>query len=162
MNPEFSIVIPVYNRRDLLRQAIHSCLCQTTPNFEIVVSDDGSSEDLRSAVEAFRDARVSYYRNDARLGAAMNHQEAVSRARGVYVLALNSDDFVLPECLEVAACALQKWGNAAAAYFSTTYLTGSTIQGFHEIPALSLQITKHTKEPVAGGLSRNKPVMLLI
>ena len=136
MNPEFSIVIPVYNRRDLLIQAVDSCLCQTISDFEVVVSDDGSSEDLRSVVETFRDSRISYYRNDARLGATRNHQQAVSRAQGEYVITLNSDDLVLPSCLEIAGQALKKWENAAAAYFSTTYLTDATVQGFHEIPRI--------------------------
>src|ERR1700691_1004131 len=99
MRPKFSVVIPVYNRRDFLLQAIESCLRQTTSSIEIIVSDDCSSEDLRSAVGSFREPRVHYYRNEIRLGAAGNHQAAASRARGLYVLTLNSDDFLLPECL---------------------------------------------------------------
>jgi glycosyltransferase involved in cell wall biosynthesis len=115
-------------------QAIDSCLWQTASSIEIVVCDDCSSEDLRSTVESFRDPRIRYHRNDIRLGATKNHQQAVSWARGIYVLVLNSDDLVLPECLEMAVSGLRKWHNAAAAYFATTYLTGSTIQGFHELP----------------------------
>ena len=129
-------MIPVYNRRAFLTQAINSSLCQTASNVEIVVSDDCSSEDLRSSVEAFRDARIRYYRNGVQLGAARNHQQAVSLAQGLFVIALNSDDLVLPNCLEVAGQALKKWENAAAAYFSTTYLVGSSVQGCHEIPSL--------------------------
>jgi glycosyltransferase involved in cell wall biosynthesis len=142
MIPEFSIVIPIYDRRAFLIQAINSCLGQTVCNIEIVVSDDCSSEDLRSAVEAFQDARIVYYRNSARLGATRNHQQAVSRARGLYVITLNSDDLVLPNCLAVAGQALRKWDNAAAAYFSTTYLTGSTIEGFHEVPHIEFADNK--------------------
>jgi GT2 family glycosyltransferase len=134
MRPKFSIVIPVYNRREFLLQAIDSCLRQTTPSIEIIVSDDRSSEDLCSAVGSFRDPRVHYYRNEIRLGAAGNHQQAVSRARGSHVLTLNSDDFLLPECLEVAGRALDECTSAAAAYFSTTYVVGSTVQGSHPMP----------------------------
>jgi hypothetical protein len=54
---------------------------------------------------------------------------------GKYVLALNSDDMLLPNCLEIAGKALES-SNAAAAYFSTTYLTGSQVQGFHPVPKL--------------------------
>jgi len=136
MRPKFSVVIPVYNRREFLLQAIDSCLRQTTPSIEIIVSDDRSSEDLCSAVGSFRDPRVHYYRNEIRLGAAGNHQQAVSRATGSHVLTLNSDDFLLPECLEVAGRALDERTSAAAAYFSTTYIVGSTIQGSHPMPAV--------------------------
>jgi glycosyltransferase involved in cell wall biosynthesis len=134
MRPKFSVVIPVYNRRDFLLQAIDSCLRQTTSSIEIIVCDDCSSEDLRSAVGSFREPRVHYYRNEIRLGAARNHQTAASRARGLYVLTLNSDDFLLPECLEVAGRALDEWNGAAAAYFSMTYLEGSTVQGSQPMP----------------------------
>lgn len=137
VSPQFSVVIPVYNRRAFLVQAIHSCLYQTAPSLEIVVSDDCSSENLCSAAEAFGDPRIRYYRNQVRLGAARNHQQAASLSRGSYVLVLNSDDFLLPQCLDVAGRALEGWENAAAAYFSPTYLVGSTIQGFHEMPDMA-------------------------
>jgi GT2 family glycosyltransferase len=158
MNPQFSIAIPVYNRRDLLMQAIRSCLCQTAAEVEIVVSDDCSSEDLCSALEVFQDPRISYYRNNVRLGATRNHQQAVSRARGVYVLVLNSDDFVLPDCLEVAVRGLQKWKSAAAAYFSATYLTGSTIQGSHEMPRVEFADDEtYLKNPWLEGYHGTSP-----
>jgi glycosyltransferase involved in cell wall biosynthesis len=53
VTPKFSIVIPVYKRHEYLRQAIASCLKQTTPHFEVVVSDDCSSEDLRLVTEFY-------------------------------------------------------------------------------------------------------------
>jgi hypothetical protein len=61
----------------------------------------------------------------------------VSRATGAYVICLNSDDLLLPNCLEIAGSALNDRRNVAAAYFSATYLVGSTVQGFHEIPDVS-------------------------
>jgi GT2 family glycosyltransferase len=136
MAPKFSVVIPIYNRRDFLLNAIESCLRQTATNHEIVVSDDCSSDDLHAAVTSFREPYIRYYRNETRLGAARNHQQAVSRAAGSYVLALNSDDLLLPECLEVAGHALDARKTASAAYFSTTYLSGSKVEGFHPIPKI--------------------------
>ena len=134
MKPKFSIVIPVYNRREYLTQAIASCLKQTVREFEIIVSDDCSSEDLRLVTESFRDSRVKYYRSESRLGAARNHQRAVSLSSGVYVIALHSDDFLLPECLEVAGAALDLNPAAAAVYFSCIYLSGSKVNGFSLVP----------------------------
>jgi glycosyltransferase involved in cell wall biosynthesis len=102
VTPKFSIVIPVYNRREYLRQAIASCLKQTVHDFEVIVSDDCSLEDLQRVTESFGDSRVKYYRSERRLGAARNHQHAVSLSSGVYTIALHSDDLLLPECLETA------------------------------------------------------------
>ena len=136
MAPKFSVVIPVYNRRDLLLKAVESSLRQTASSYEVVVSDDCSSEDLRAVVASFQEPRIRYYRNEIRIGASGNHQQAVSRATGSYILALNSDDLLLPECLEIAGQALDERHSAAAAYFSTTYLSGSKVEGFHPIPKI--------------------------
>ncbi len=134
MTPKFSIVIPVYNRREYLRQAIASCLKQTTPEFEIIVSDDCSSEDLRLVTESFGDSRIKYYRSEGRLGASRNHQHAVSLSSGVYAIALHSDDLMLPECLEMAGTTLDLNPAAAAVYFSCIYLSGSKVNGFSLMP----------------------------
>src|SRR5690242_13117149 len=134
MDPTFSIVIPVYNRREYLMKAILSCLHQTANGYEVIVSDDCSSEDLETTVLSFGDSRVQYSRSEVRLGASRSHQRAVSLARGEYVLVLHSDDMLLPDCIQVAGQALGARPNAAAAYFSTTYLMGSTVEGSHPIP----------------------------
>jgi GT2 family glycosyltransferase len=137
MKPRFSIVIPVHNRREYLVQALASCIRQTARDFEVVVSDDCSSEDLAAVVESFGDPRIRYERSDERLGAARNHQRAVTLARGEYVLTLHSDDFLLPHCLESAGRALDANAAAAAVYYSMTYLVGSNIEGFHPVPGIA-------------------------
>jgi glycosyltransferase involved in cell wall biosynthesis len=134
MSPKFSIVIPVYNRREYLRQAIASCLKQTTPEFEIIVSDDCSSEDLRLVTESFDDCRVKYHRSESRLGAAKNHQHAVSLSSGIYAIALHSDDLLLPQCLEMAGAALDLNPAAAAVYFPCIRLSGLKLTGSSLVP----------------------------
>jgi glycosyltransferase involved in cell wall biosynthesis len=136
VTPKLSIVIPVYNRREYLKQAIASCLKQTAREFEVIVSDDCSSEDLRRVVESFGDSRVKYYRTESRLGAAKNHQRAVSLSSGIYAIALHSDDLLLPECLEMAGAALDLNPAAAAVYFPCIYLSGLKLGGFSLVPSL--------------------------
>jgi glycosyltransferase involved in cell wall biosynthesis len=134
VTPKFSIVIPVYNRREYLRQAIASCLKQTAREFEIIVSDDCSLEDLRLVAESFGDARVKYYRSKSRLGAARNHQHAVSLSSGIYAIALHSDDLLLPQCLEMAGAELDLNPVAAAVYFPCIYLSGLKPNGSSLVP----------------------------
>jgi glycosyltransferase involved in cell wall biosynthesis len=136
MNPKFSIAIPVYNRPDYLRQAIRSALGQTTSDFEIIVSDDCSTDDLSSVVSSFGDPRISYYRSTGNLGAARNHQLSVSLSRGEYIVNLHSDDLLLPTYLEVAGRALDECGEAAAVYSAMTYLVGPDIEGYYKMPRL--------------------------
>ena len=136
VNPKFSIAIPVYNRPDYLRQAIRSALAQTTDDFEIIVSDDCSTDDLFSVVNSFGDSRIAYYRSSSNLRAAKNHQASVSLSRGEYVVNLHSDDLLLPAYLEIAGRALDEHPEAAAVYSAMTYLTGSTVGGCYKMPRL--------------------------
>jgi hypothetical protein len=84
--------------------------------------------------ESFGDSRIKYYRSGSRLGAARNHQHAVSLSSGVYVIALHSDDLLLPECLETAGAALDLNTAAAAVCFSCIYLSGTKVNGFSLVP----------------------------
>src|SRR5438309_8404285 len=102
MKPRFSIAIPAYNRPAYLSQAISSALAQTIDDFEVIVSDDCSIDELASVVASFHDSRLKYHRSRERLGAARNHQISVDLSQGDYVVNLHSDDLLLPTYLEVA------------------------------------------------------------
>jgi glycosyltransferase involved in cell wall biosynthesis len=136
MEPKYSITIPAYNRPEYLEQAILWALGQTVSDFEIVVSDDCSTEDIAAMVRAFDDSRVRYYRSSERLGATKNHQRAVHLAKGQYVIALNSDDLMLPQCLQIGGRCLDQNPKAGAAYFSITYFCKGRVSGFQSIPNL--------------------------
>ena len=136
MKPKFSIAIPAYNRSDYLTEAVKSCLMQTAHDFEVIISDDCSMEDLGTVAKSFRDSRIRYSRSGERLGRAKNHQRAASLAEGDYVVNLNSDDLLLPEFLEIAGKALESRHEAAAVYSSMTFLAGSTISGFQAVPKI--------------------------
>jgi glycosyltransferase involved in cell wall biosynthesis len=146
MTHKFSIVIPAHNRREYLRQAVASCLKQTVSEFEVIVSDDCSTDDLRSVTDAFSDPRVKYHRSERRLGAATNHQCAVSLSSGVYAIVLHSDDLLLPGCLETAGAALDRNPTAAAVYFSSIHLSGSKLTGSSLMPTLHFANGKTFRE----------------
>ncbi len=158
MTPKFSIAIPVYNRSEYLRQAIASCLAQTVSDFEVTVSDDCSSEDLRAVVQSFGDPRVVHHRAESRLGACANHQRAVSLSRGAYVINLHSDDMMLPNCVEVAGRELDRRTDAAAAYFACTYLESGRVSGGSVVPAMGFaDAASLLREPWLEGFHGNAP-----
>lgn len=94
---EVSVLIPTYNRRQYLVEAIRSVQSQTQSDWEIVVADDGSTDDTRSVVEAFGDAVRYLYQENQGVSAARNL--AFRESTGRYIVFLDSDDTLLPNAL---------------------------------------------------------------
>ncbi len=98
--PRVSVVIPTYNRAPLLRQAIESVLAQSYRTFEIVISDNCSSDGTASVVHGFQDLRIRYFRNDRNIGMVPNWNAGIRRARAEYVALLEDDNWWHPRYLE--------------------------------------------------------------
>jgi len=97
-----SIIIPVYNRLDYLREALRSARDQSYENVEIIVVDDGSEIDIRSVVEDFPGKGIAYYRQNNR-GLSSARNRGIGLCRGKYVVFLDDDDLLeknmVAECL---------------------------------------------------------------
>jgi glycosyltransferase involved in cell wall biosynthesis len=93
--PRVSIVIPVYNRAHLIGPTVESCLSQTAATTEIVITDDGSTDDLSAALMPYA-GRIVLLRQRNR-GIAYARRAAIEAATGDFVHFLDSDDFLLPE-----------------------------------------------------------------
>lgn len=100
--PFFSIILPTYNRANHLDKAIGSVLNQMFGNFELIIVDDGSTDNTREVVERWSDERIRYFfkENEER---SIARNFGISRARGRYVNFLDSDDFFYPHHLETAS-----------------------------------------------------------
>jgi len=96
----FSVVIPCFNRSNILRRALESCVEQTYKNFEVIVVDDGSTEDIESVVTGMSDSRFKYVRQENG-GASSARNNGFSKASGSWIALLDSDDHFLPKKLEV-------------------------------------------------------------
>jgi len=98
MTPRVSIIIPAYNRANMILTALKSVLAQTYPDWEAIVVDDGSSDNTREVVAGVKDARVRYiYQENKGLPGARN--AGIRASSGEYVAFLDSDDAFLPEKL---------------------------------------------------------------
>lgn len=110
--PLFSVIMPTYNRAAFIETAIRSVLAQTFQDFEIVIVDDGSTDDTEARVTAINDPRVRYKRQaNAGPGPARNH--AIELATGTYCAFLDSDDVYLPWSLENTARAIREFDQPA-------------------------------------------------
>jgi glycosyltransferase involved in cell wall biosynthesis len=97
--PYFSVVIPVYNRADVLETALCSVLEQTFQDFDIIVVDDGSSDNPCKAIERIADPRIKYLRQENKGGAAARNT-GIDAATGRFIAFLDSDDVFLPHHLQ--------------------------------------------------------------
>jgi glycosyltransferase involved in cell wall biosynthesis len=101
MNSLFTIIIPTYNRAELIKETIDSIRCQTYENWECIVVDDGSKDNTKVVVKTLNkeDARIRYiYQENAERSAARNN--GIRNAIGEYICFLDSDDVFDPYYLE--------------------------------------------------------------
>ncbi len=100
MTPRVSVVVASYNHAKFIEDALGSVLSQTYQDFEIVVVDDGSTDDSVERIRALSDKRISLATLSPNMGACIALNRAIRASRGEFIAVLNSDDEFLPEKLE--------------------------------------------------------------
>ena len=99
---KYSITIPTY-KATFLKECIESALAQTYSNFELVIVNDASPEDIDVIVKAFNDPRIRYYKNEKNCGALNvvdNWNKCLEYAKGEFTICMGDDDMLYPNCLE--------------------------------------------------------------
>ncbi|MCC3428674.1 MULTISPECIES: glycosyltransferase [unclassified Microcoleus] len=95
--PRVSVIIPAYNCEHYITRAVESAVNQTYQNWEIIVVDDGSTDNTRQTLEPYRDVIQYVYQENQ--GAAKARNRACEMAKGEFLAFLDADDFFLPEKL---------------------------------------------------------------
>lgn len=96
--PTFSIILPTYNRRSLLPRAVKSVLVQEFTNWELIIIDDGSTDDTKEYVSGILNDKIHYHYQENK-GRSAARNEGIEKALGEYVCFLDSDDELLPSYL---------------------------------------------------------------
>ena len=105
--PAVSVIIPAYNQGAYLKRAIRSVLSQTYPDFEVIVVDDGSTDNTPEVARSFNDSRLRYiYQENRGLSAARN--TGIRHTTAPLLTFLDSDDLFLPEKLALLSAELEK------------------------------------------------------
>lgn len=92
-NPLVSIIIPTYNRVNLLKRAVHSVLTQTYRNFELIIIDDHSQDSTRDYIRNLNHPKILYYRNPENKGSQYSRNLGLQFAKGEFIAYLDDDDF---------------------------------------------------------------------
>src|SRR5438132_12765470 len=98
--PTVSVIIATHNRARLLRRAIHSVLAQTFEDWELLVVDDGSTDNTETIAVSLQDLRICYLRHEVNRGLSAARNTGIRISRGEYVAFLDDDDEWLPKKLE--------------------------------------------------------------
>jgi glycosyltransferase involved in cell wall biosynthesis len=108
-NPTVSIGMPVYNGARFLKEALDAILGQTFTNFELIISDNCSTDSTSDICQEYasRDRRIRYYRNTVNLGASRNFNRVVELAAGRYFRWAPADDVFAPDSLEACVMTLE-------------------------------------------------------
>lgn len=142
MNPLFSIIIPTHNRVKLLQKAVQSVQNQKTDSWEIIIIDDGSTDNTKDIVNAISDHRIHYfYQEHKERSAARN--VGIENAKGKYICFLDDDDYFLPNHLEVIEKEIKQHHNPIG-IFRTGMITKSSLKEVYS----PFYDSKNSKHPI--------------
>lgn len=113
---KFSVLLPTRNRIELLRHAVESVRMQDYADWEIVISDNVSDEDVAGFVASCGDDRIRYSRTDNFLPVTENWNRALEQSSGDYLIMLGDDDALMPGCLSTLDQLIGSWSNPDAIY----------------------------------------------
>ena len=124
--PRLSIGLPVYNGEQYLREALDAILAQTFEDFELVISDNASTDGTAKICREYarRDKRIRYNRNEKNLGAAKNFSRVFELSRAPYFKWAAADDLMAPEFVARCMEALEREPRASLAYTRAKYIDG--------------------------------------
>lgn len=120
--PRVSVIIPTYNRAEFVQSAVTSVLNQTFVDFEVIVVDNGSTDDTKSVVECLSDERVKYYRLEKNNGVSPARNFGIKNSSAKFVAFLDDDDEWLPEKLAAQVDLIERSPSVVGCVY-TGYLT---------------------------------------
>ncbi len=107
-DPLVSVILPTYNRAATLDRAVRSVLLQDYRNFELIVIDDGSTDETSSYISTIQDKRLRYLRQERNQGVAAARNVGMAAAKGQLIAFLDSDDAWMPEKLARQVAQMQR------------------------------------------------------
>lgn len=98
--PKVTVLLPVYNAAQFLREAIGSILVQSFADFELLIVNDGSTDSSNEIISSFTDSRIRVLVNQKNIGLIASLNRGIAEAKGKYIARMDADDISLPERLQ--------------------------------------------------------------
>lgn len=99
--PKVSVLMPVYNAQQYLAEAIDSIINQTFTDWELVIINDGSTDDSDAIIKSYQDSRIRYIENESNLKLIATLNKGIALCRGEYIARMDADDVAMPDRLQV-------------------------------------------------------------
>lgn len=124
MNPTVSVIMPTYNRSGLLKLAVESVLMQDFTDYEIIITDNCSTDDTAEIIAKLSDKRIRYFLNPVNIGLTRNYNRALSLANGKYIAVFSDDDVMLPGNLTAKVSILDQYPSVGLVQSNTKEIDG--------------------------------------
>ena len=124
---EFSVIIPLYNKEKSISSTIESVINQTYPDFELIIVNDGSTDNSLEAAQSFKDTRIKIV-NKPNGGVSSARNLGINLSQNQFIVFLDADDLWLPYCLE-EFCALIREFRKAQVFCTNYNMTGKNLKG---------------------------------
>lgn len=115
IQPGISVIMPTFNRASVIKESIVKVLAQEYGDFELIIIDDGSTDDTDKVIKSFKDNRIIYLKQ-ANKGSAAARNLGLKSARGEYIAYCDDDDYLYPNHLKVLAGHLNAFPNVGLVY----------------------------------------------
>lgn len=123
--PLISVVIPVFNGQNTIKETVESVLCQTFQDYELIIINDGSTDSTVEVILSISDPRIKLF-NYPNAGLSASRNRGVTHAKGEYISFIDADDLWTPDKLEKQLNKLQENPQAVLAYSWTDYINESS------------------------------------
>lgn len=127
-NCAVSVTMATYNRTEQIKESIQSVLNQTFQDFELIVINDGGTDEVKDIVDSFKSSKIKYHKLSENRGLSCARNEGILRAEGKYIAYLDDDDIYYPDCLETLVQALDE-NTCKFVYLNTKAVIGEYEDG---------------------------------
>ena len=93
MKKDITIIVPIYNSEKYLKKCIDSLVNQTKKELEIILINDGSTDNSEKIIKEYKDDRIKYIKNENQ-GIGITRNEGIAKAQGKYLMFIDSDDYL--------------------------------------------------------------------
>jgi glycosyltransferase involved in cell wall biosynthesis len=123
-NPLVTIAVVTYNSDKYVESAIRSILSSSYEHFELIISDDASTDNTWKIIQSFNDSRIKAFQNEKNIGEYPNRNKCITKASGKYLLFIDGDDLLIDVALSYAVSAMEQNSDCSLAcgYLSRNYM----------------------------------------